>query len=79
MAATGLFHDPCGGAVPGDDPIYGATAQPPLALANISPRGERGVLRVSVEQFMRLRHNPFFPYMTDRIEDFMSPLAPSTR
>lgn len=64
---------------PEDDPIYGATAQPPLALANISPRGERGVLRVSVEQFMRLRHNPFFPYMTDRIEDFMSPLASSTR
>lgn len=64
---------------PEDDPIYGATAQPPLALANISPRGERGVLRVSVEQFMRLRHNPFFPYVTDRIADFMSPLEPAAR
>ena len=62
---------------PPDDPIYGAGRIPPLALGNISPRGERGVLRVPVEQFMRLRHNPFFPYMLEKIEDFISPLEPA--
>ena len=59
---------------PPDDPIYGAGLKPPLALGNITPRGERGVLRVPVDQFMRLRHNPFFPYMIEKIEDFISPL-----
>ncbi len=61
---------------PPDDPIYGAGLNPPLALGNITPRGERGVLRVPVDQFMRLRHNPFFPYMIEKIEDFISPLEP---
>lgn len=62
---------------PPDDPIYGAGLNPPLALGNVSPRGERGVLRVPVDQFMRLRHNPFFPYMIEKIEDFISPLEPA--
>ncbi|MGB5590124.1 MAG: alpha/beta hydrolase [Gammaproteobacteria bacterium] len=61
------------------DPIYGARSLPPLALGNVSPRGERGVLRVPIDQFMRLRHNPFFPYMIEQIEDFMSPLVADQR
>jgi alpha-beta hydrolase superfamily lysophospholipase len=62
-----------------EDPIYGAQSRPPLALGNVSPRGERGVLRVPTDQFMRLRYNPFFPYVIDQIDDFMSPLMPVQR
>lgn len=59
-----------------DDPIYGAERTSELSIGAWQPRGERGVLTVSVEQLMRLRHNPFFSYMQDRIEDFLGPLTP---
>jgi alpha-beta hydrolase superfamily lysophospholipase len=63
---------------PPDDPIYGAAPSSGIALGNLQPRGERGVLTVPIDQLMRLRHNPFFPYMRQRIEDFLAPLAPKT-
>jgi hypothetical protein len=63
---------------PLDDPIYGLRTNPDdFSLGDITPRGERGALAVSVTQFTRLRHNPFYPHMNDRILDFLRPLEPS--
>ena len=46
-----------------DDPLYGgprAGDSPGIQLGNVDARGERGVLRVSGNDFNRLRWNPFF-------------------
>ncbi|MEE8119492.1 MAG: alpha/beta hydrolase, partial [Gammaproteobacteria bacterium] len=55
-----------------DDPIYGNAPDSKAALSNISPRGERGVLRVSLSLFARLRHNPFFSYLDWRLRRFIN-------
>ena len=38
-----------------------------VPIGAIQARGERNVLRVSMENLMRARHNPFFDYMAQRI------------
>ncbi len=54
-----------------DDPIYGQAPDtlPPwgVPLGSVEPRGERRLLNVPIELFMRLRHNPFFPYIEERL------------
>jgi alpha-beta hydrolase superfamily lysophospholipase len=55
-----------------DDPIYGdgsvvSEAYHGLRLGALQPRGETSVLTVSLSQAMRLRHNPFFAYVEQRI------------
>jgi alpha-beta hydrolase superfamily lysophospholipase len=57
---------------PPDDPVYGGQTNVKaryhgLPLGRLHPRGETGLLTVSVGQLMRLRHNPFFPYMEERV------------
>lgn len=57
---------------PPDDPVYGGkdntnTKYRGLPLGRLQPRGETGLLTVSVGQLMRLRHNPFFSYMEDQL------------
>ncbi len=56
---------------PPDDPVYGVDSGQKLgdivALGLLQPRGERGVLRVPVELFMRLHFNPFFDHLEARI------------
>ena len=42
-----------------------------LRLGLLAPRGEKGVLTVSIDQFMRLNCNPFFPYVEERIRAFV--------
>ena len=57
---------------PPDDPVYGgpdAGESPGISLGNIALRGERGVLQVSGTDMLRLRWNPFFEYMAERIVD----------
>ncbi len=57
-----------------DDPLYGgpaATASPGIALGNLAFRGERGVLRLSGDDLLRLRWNPFFDYLQSRTLQFM--------
>ncbi|MBW2632624.1 MAG: alpha/beta hydrolase [Deltaproteobacteria bacterium] len=53
------------------DPVYGnhKNGHPThgMNLGALEPRGETGMLRVSVHTLMRLRYNPFFPYMEERI------------
>jgi alpha-beta hydrolase superfamily lysophospholipase len=60
---------------PVDDPLYGTEAQPApaglLPLGRLSPRGERAVLTVGTDTLMRLASNPFFPFLADRIRDWV--------
>jgi len=52
-----------------DDPIYGAEAVKDrrwIEIGHIALRGETGVLRVSPREMLRLRWNPFHPYVADR-------------
>ena len=54
-----------------DDLIYGrishSSPKSGMNLGSLEPRGERRVLRVSLNHFMRLRYNPFFPYIEKRM------------
>jgi len=52
--------------IPADDAVYGRIGgRPPLGA--IEARGERNVLVISSGQLMRLRYNPFFAYVSERI------------
>ena len=56
---------------PPDDPIYGsepATAVGTVpSLGTLEPRGEKKLLRIPAGWFDRLRSNPFFGYVEDRV------------
>ncbi|KPK36711.1 MAG: hypothetical protein AMK70_01370, partial [Nitrospira bacterium SG8_35_1] len=55
------------------DPLYGANSSeenPGIHLGNIALQGERGVLRVSAAAMLRLRWNPFYAYLEQRVLDF---------
>ena len=67
---------------PSDDPIYGS--EPPAETGRIflgrqAIQGERGVLRVSQQYLLRLRHNPFFPYLEARTLDWLDSWTRTTR
>jgi hypothetical protein len=60
---------------PPDDPIYGASApatRDGIFLGNVDLHGERGFLAISGDSLMRLRHNPFFPYLEQRVAAFLN-------
>jgi alpha-beta hydrolase superfamily lysophospholipase len=66
---------------PPDDPIYGIAApakgsQDTVRLGNLALRGERGVLQVSAEDQLRLRCNPFYPFVEEGILRQLGLLAP---
>ena len=55
--------------IPPDDPLYGQ--RPPgnqdvLFLGQMAIKGERGVLLLSSDWLLRLRHNPFYAYLDAR-------------
>ncbi len=54
---------------PPDDPLYGADPSGPLPLGALAPRGERDMLVVPAKQFLRLRYNPFFDYVAERVRE----------
>jgi len=61
---------------PPDDPIYGRASSSTgygLPIGALEPRGERHLLLVSADHFFRLRHNPFFSYMEERLVDLVAP------
>ena len=58
--------------IPGDDPLYGGDSpgkSPGVQLGSLALRGERGVLDVPASDMLRLRWNPFYPYLEQRILD----------
>jgi alpha-beta hydrolase superfamily lysophospholipase len=59
---------------PPDDPLYGGRGgakSPGIHLGNIALRGERGVLQISPSDMLRLRWNPFYPYLEKRLLGFL--------
>ena len=59
---------------PASDPLYGensSSENPGVHLGNVALRGERGVLTIPASAMLRLRWNPFYPYLEQRIFDFV--------
>lgn len=57
------------------DPVYGAHRVPDqrlIYLGTLQLAGEKGLLTVPPAALMRLRHNPFFPYVLERVDAFMA-------
>jgi hypothetical protein len=61
---------------PEDDPIYGGAgngrAVGSISLGRLSPRGERGALIIPADVLMRVTWNPFFPYLSERVERWVT-------
>ena len=59
---------------PESDDLYGRLPEPPptfgLRLGRVTPRGERAVLTVPLDQWMRLTWNPFFPWLEARVAEW---------
>jgi alpha-beta hydrolase superfamily lysophospholipase len=57
---------------PPTDPVYGGpeAVGSGIELGNLAPRGERGVLRISGTDLLRLRWNPFYDYVENRVLQF---------
>jgi alpha-beta hydrolase superfamily lysophospholipase len=65
--------------IPPDDPVYGAQRpkEPTMIyLGRLGLQGEDGLLAIPATSLLRIRFNPFFPYLERRILSF---LAPATR
>jgi alpha-beta hydrolase superfamily lysophospholipase len=60
--------------MPPENPIYGAerpAGSQVVYLGRIELLGEQKVLAVPLTAFLRLRYNPFFSYVEERINDFV--------
>jgi len=58
---------------PPDDPLYGRSdsfKSPGVHLGSLSLRGERGVLQIPASDMLRLRWNPFYAFMDQRLFEF---------
>jgi len=64
---------------PANDPVFGTgpptEASAGLRLGALEPRGEKQLLLVPVEQFMRLSYNPFYPYLEERLRSWLAPAS----
>jgi hypothetical protein len=59
---------------PATDPLYGnggGEKSPGVRLGDLAARGERGVLRISPGDMLRIRWNPFFSYLEGRVLEFV--------
>ncbi|WP_346839591.1 alpha/beta fold hydrolase [Microbulbifer sp. SAOS-129_SWC] len=57
-----------------DDPVYGGFPPGPgpgIQLGNLAWRGERGALQISASTQLRLRWNPFYPWLEGRVVQFL--------
>lgn len=63
---------------PPENPIYGDGSSieggTGIVLGALAPRGERGMLRLSADYFMRARYNPFFSYQAERLTHWLEQL-----
>lgn len=59
-----------------DDPVFGGDSTGreagSLSLGRLTVRGEKGTLIVPAEVLMRVSWNPFFPYLTRRVEGWVT-------
>ena len=60
---------------PPDDPLYGdGLHREPgsfLTYGNLASRGEKGLLSITAELLMRLRYNPFFPFVEQKLDEWV--------
>jgi alpha-beta hydrolase superfamily lysophospholipase len=59
---------------PPQDPVYGVHPQEGstgIRLGDVALRGERGVLQIPASELLRLRWNPFYPYVEARVLAFL--------
>jgi alpha-beta hydrolase superfamily lysophospholipase len=64
---------------PPDDPLYGGEggkSSPGIYLGDIALRGERGVLQIPADEMLRLRWNPFYPFLEQKVLDFFELKTP---
>ena len=65
---------------PVTDPLYGSQPEGNenygLNLGTVSPRGERGVLVISLDALVRISSNPFYPYIERKISDLIGQPPP---
>lgn len=62
----------------GKDPVYGGDdpePSPGIYLGDLALRGEKDALRIPASNMLRLRWNPFYPYMEQRVTEHLG-LAP---
>ena len=55
---------------PGSDPVYGGDQpdeSPGISLGDLAFRGEKGVIQIPASGMLRLRWNPFYPYLEQRV------------
>jgi len=60
--------------IPPNDPLYGISDGPDtsdLRLGKLALRGERGVLQIPASDMLRMRWNPFYSYLEQRVLEFM--------
>ena len=60
---------------PPDDPLYGQFAPlegDRLFLGDLALKGERGLLKISGEWLLRMRYNPFYSYLEERVLDWLA-------
>ena len=65
-----------------DDPIYGVAPHRDghlPSLGTVDLRGETGVLQVPLSQFLRLRYNPFYDYLLERVTERFLPADSTVR
>ena len=59
---------------PPNDPLYGqhpSTDGELLFLGDMAIRGERGLLKIPADWLLRLRYNPFYPYLERRMLEWI--------
>ena len=60
---------------PPEDSLYGGqgnSESPGIHLGDIALRGERGVLHIPPSEMLRLRWNPFYPFLEDKVLEFFN-------
>lgn len=65
---------------PPEDPLYGneeRAQSPGIHLGDIALRGERGVLRIPAEEMLRIRWNPFYSFVQQKVLEFFQLEAPA--
>lgn len=63
----------------GDDPVYGGDKpgkSPGIYLGNLALRGEKGAIKIPADAMLRLRWNPFYPYLQQRVFEHFDLGAP---